>query len=193
MPYYLRSVLHLPRGPLAARWVSKRLAPRPGERILEVGPGVGSYALPIARSLLPEGTLHALDVQRKMLDALVRRAERSGLSNVVPTRGDARNLPYADHAFDAVLLITVLGEIPDSVAALREIRRVLAPGGRLLVGELAMDPDFISVGALRAMAPRAGLALEEVGGPGVAYGALLRPATSSLRRAAPELVPKGAP
>ncbi len=193
MPYYLRFILHLPRGPLSARRVSRRLEPRSGERILEVGAGVGSYALPIARSFLPEGRLHALDIQRNMLDALVRGAARSGLGNVVPARGDARNLPYADHAFDAVVLITALGEIPDSVAALREIRRVLAPGGRLLIGELAMDPDFIPVGALRAMAPRAGLALEGVVGPGIAYCALLRPAHSSLRSTADELVPKAAP
>lgn len=87
----------------------------------------------------------------------------------------AQALPYADHVFDTAYLVSVLGEIPDAVAALRDLRRVLKPGGRLLVGELAIDPDFIPLRALRAMASDAGLALERTAAPPFGYCAMLRP------------------
>ena len=64
-----------------------------------------------------------------------RRARRAGVHNIVASRGDAERLPYPDGQFDAAYLIGVLGEIPDQTAALRELRRVLKPEGRLVIGE----------------------------------------------------------
>lgn len=101
MPYFMRCVLFLPRGPHSPEYLKRVLQPRTGERVLEIGPGVGVHAIPIASSLLPHGVLDVLDVQQEMLDDLVRRARRSGLNNIVPTIGDAQKLPYADHTFDA--------------------------------------------------------------------------------------------
>jgi SAM-dependent methyltransferase len=63
----------------------------------------------------------------------------------------------------------VLGEIPDQQAALSEIARVLAPGGRLIVGELFGDPHFVSPGALERRAGAAGLRLEHRNGPAFGY------------------------
>lgn len=74
---------------------------------------------------------------------------RPQAQNVTATRGDACKLPFADHQFDASYLVAVLGEIPDRAAALRELRRVLQPGGRLVVGELFGDPHWVSPAALR--------------------------------------------
>ena len=56
--------------------------------------------------------------------------------------------------------MTVLGEIPDQTTALRELRRVLKPGGRLVVGELFGDPHWVGPGALRRRAEEAGLRFE---------------------------------
>ena len=81
-----------------------------------------------------DGSIEVFDLQQEMLDHTIRRAREKGLWNVNPTRGDAQDLPYEDDSFDAAILITVLGEIPDQDAALREIARVLRPGGRLIVG-----------------------------------------------------------
>ncbi len=99
----------------------------------------------------------------------MRRAGERGLPNVTPTRGDARELPYESSTFDAIVLVTVLGEIPDPDAAIREIARVLKPGGRLVVGELFGDPHYTSPGALRRSAEAAGLSFEYRNGPAVGY------------------------
>src|SRR5262245_2984085 len=78
MPYGMWWVLLLPRGPQAPKRLKQILQPRSGERILEVGPGIGVHALPIAAVLLPNGVLDVLDVQPELLDHLVRRAAKRG-------------------------------------------------------------------------------------------------------------------
>jgi ubiquinone/menaquinone biosynthesis C-methylase UbiE len=123
--------------------------------VLEIGPGIGLNALSIAAQLDP-GTLDVLDIQQPMLDNLMRRAARLGITNIKPCLGDARELPFPDHGFDAIYLMGVLGEIPEPERALREIHRVLRPGGRLAIGEFLLDPDFISPGALRKRVEQAG-------------------------------------
>lgn len=175
MPYFMRWVLLVPRGPHSPKHLKRILQPRSGERVLEVGPGVGVHALPIASSLLPNGVLDVLDVQREMVDNLARRATRKGLTNIVPKQGDAQKLPYPNLTFDAAYLIGVLGEIPDAVVALCEIRRVLKPGGRLVISESLIDPDFVSLPALQEKARDAGFVFERNTGPSFAYSALFRP------------------
>ncbi len=168
-PYGQRFWVQAPHPFITRRRLAAILAPRPGERILEVGPGTGYYALPVAGLLAPGGTLDVVDVQPKMLEHTLREAERRGLSNVVPTEADARSLPYPDASFDAAYLVTVLGEIPDQDAALRELRRVLVPGGRLVVGELFGDPHMVTFGALHERADAAGLRFERRLGGALAY------------------------
>ena len=175
MPYFMRWALLVPRGPQSPKNIERILQPRRGDRILEVGPGVGVHALPIASSLIPDGVLDVLDVQQEMLDDLMRRAASSGLTNIVAKQGDAQRLPYPDHTFDAAYLIGVLGEIPDARIALRELRRVLKPGGRLLIGEVLIDLDFISFRTLQEMTRDAGFAFEQKVGPSFAYSAVFRP------------------
>lgn len=174
MPHVGSWTLFMPRGPLSASRLRAVLQPRPGERVLEVGPGVGIYSLPIAAALAPSGILEVVDVQSGMLSDVLRRAERAGIHNIVATHGDAQRLAYSDATFDAVYLISVLGEIPDPASALRELRRVLKPGGRLIVGEFLIDPDFTSVRRTREMAASAGFVLEHTVGPRFAYFALFR-------------------
>lgn len=90
-----------------------------------------------------------LDLQAEMLALTMRRVRANNLVNVVPTRGDAAALPYPDGVFDAAYLVSTLGQVPDAPAALRELRRVLRPGGRVVVGELCYDPHGVFFGTLR--------------------------------------------
>jgi ubiquinone/menaquinone biosynthesis C-methylase UbiE len=72
--------------------------------------------------------------------------------------------------------VTVLGEVPDPAAALRELHRVLKPDGRLLVAEEVLDPDFIPLPRLRRLARETGFAVGDVAGWRFSYRALLSPA-----------------
>lgn len=157
-PYAARFSLDLLRPGLGRRRLAEVLEPRPGERILEVGPGTAHYTLDVAAAIAPGGgRLDAYDLQPEMLATVERRAGEAGITNVVCEQGDARSLPYADESFDAVFMVTVLGEIPDQDAALRQVRRVLRPGGRAVFGEIVLDPHVVTTGALRRRGEAAGL------------------------------------
>lgn len=165
-PYNQRFWVQAPHPFITRERLRELLDPEPGERILEVGPGTGYYTLDAAGWVGPAGSLDVLDVQEEMLDHTLRRAREAGIANVIPTLADATDMPYADGRFDAAYLVTVLGEIPDRDAALRELARVLRPGGRLVVGELFGDPHYVGIKGMREGAAAAGLGFERrAGGP----------------------------
>ena len=165
-PYSQRFWVEAPHPFITRARLREILEPRGGERLLEVGPGTGYYSLPVAGWLSPGGSLDVVDVQAEMLDHTLRRAREAGIGNITPAQADARELPFAADTFDGAYLVTVLGEIPDQDAALRELRRVVRQGGRIIVGELFGDPHMVTHGALARRAGEAGLRVErKLGGP----------------------------
>ncbi|HET8626626.1 MAG TPA: methyltransferase domain-containing protein [Thermomicrobiales bacterium] len=129
---------------------------RPGERVLEVGPGPGRLLLPTARRILPGGVAVGLDLQPGMARRLAAHARQENAANLAVVVGDAAALPFAPASFDVVYLSTVLGEIHDRAAALAECRRVVRPGGRLSVTEILPDPHYQNQEAVRRLAESAG-------------------------------------
>jgi ubiquinone/menaquinone biosynthesis C-methylase UbiE len=172
-PYSQRFWVQAPHPGITRDRLREILVPAPGERVLEIGPGTGYYTLDLAEWVRHEGSVEVFDLQQEMLDHTIRRARERGLWNVNPTQGDAQDLPYEDDSFDAAVLITVLGEIPDQEAALRQIARVLRPGGRLIVGELFGDPHMVTTGALQRRGEAAGLRFGGRVGSALAYFARL--------------------
>jgi ubiquinone/menaquinone biosynthesis C-methylase UbiE len=173
-PYSQRFWVQAPHPLITRERLRETLVPAAGERVLEIGPGTGYYTLDLAEWLGPGGQLEIFDIQQQMLDHTMELVAERGLGNVTATQGDAQSLPYDDDCFDAVVLTTTLGEIPDPDAALAEIARVLRPGGRLVVGELFGDPHFTSPATLRRRGERAGLGFEVRSGPPLGYFARLR-------------------
>lgn len=104
---------------------------RPGHRVLEIGCGTGNLALLVAR-LHPEAEIVGLDPDPKALARARRKAERRALS-VQLDQGFAEELPYPDGSFDRVLSAFMFHHLgaDEKVAALRETRRLLRPGGSL--------------------------------------------------------------
>jgi ubiquinone/menaquinone biosynthesis C-methylase UbiE len=174
-PYGQRFWVEAPHPIITRERLRSVLRPEPGERLLEIGVGTGYYSLDLAEWVGPEGTLELFDLQRVFLDHVIRAAGERGLQNLVPTQGDATDLPYEDASIDAVILTAVLGEIPDSTAALREIHRVLKPDGRLVVGELFGDPHFTTRSRLGRLGAEAGLPLTALSGNWFGYFAHLTP------------------
>lgn len=168
-PFQLRRWISVETPGLSSEGLRSLVEPRRGERILEIGPGIGLYSLPACRWLAPTGTLEVLDLQQEMLDETLRRADAEGITNLTAIRGDAQQLPFPDDVFDGAFVVTALGEIPDQEAALRELRRVVKPAGRVVIGELVIDLHGIRLSALRERAQRAGLRYERHIGWGVTY------------------------
>jgi ubiquinone/menaquinone biosynthesis C-methylase UbiE len=175
-PYGQRFWVEAPHPIITRERLRSVLRPEAGERLLEIGVGTGYYSFDMAEWIGPEGRLELFDLQQKFLDHVIRGAAERGLENLVPTQGDATALPFEDASVDAVILTAVLGEIPDSAAALREIRRVLKPGGRLVVGELFGDPHFTTRASLERLGAATGLSLGETSGNWFGYFGRLTPA-----------------
>jgi ubiquinone/menaquinone biosynthesis C-methylase UbiE len=173
-PYAQRHLLDIPLPLLTGRRLDVLLQPRPGERVLEIGPGTGLQSLHVAPQLGPGGELAIVDIQQQMLDHVMARAARRMIGNISPHLAGADALPFPDAQFDAAYLVTVLGEIPQPQAALAELRRVLKPGGRLVIGEFA-DRHHVTLPTLIRMANEAGLSFRRRTGVPCAYYALLAP------------------
>jgi SAM-dependent methyltransferase len=137
-----------------------RLQLLPTDRVLEVGCGPGFFS-PAVAYRLSAGHLTLVDAQAAMLEMALQRLEKQRLTNVSSVCGSADNLPFADALFDVVFMVTVLGEVPDRAAAVREAARVLRPGGRFSSTEAAGDPDRVKRGELDNLAGLAGLAKAE--------------------------------
>lgn len=128
------------------RWLSDNpetlLAPyaRPGMTVLEPGPGMGYFTLPMARMVGGKGRIVAVDVQPRMLSALSRRARKAGLLDRIETRlaqPDRLGLEDLRGAADSALAFAVVHEVPSPAAFFAEIAAALKPGALLLFAEPA--------------------------------------------------------
>lgn len=134
----------------------ERAGVRPGMRVLDAGCGPGRVTLPAARRVGPSGRVVALDVQPRMLAKLAERVEAERLANVDLVEAGLGEGKLPEEAFDVALLVTVLGEIGEKAAALREIHRSLRPGGVLSVTEVLPDPHYQRLARVRALGVAAG-------------------------------------
>ncbi len=113
------------------------------ERVLEVGAGTGFFLINLWQAGYVGDDVHATDISEGMLEICKRNAAEHGL-DVAVVQGDAEDLPYPDGRFDLVIGHAFLHHLPDPAAALREMHRVLAPGGTLVVaGEPTLWGDRI--------------------------------------------------
>lgn len=115
-----------------------------GATVLDLGCGSGTFTQEMARLVGAEGTVHAVDIQQPLLENAQARLTAAGVADRVRFHcSGAYDLPLADQSVDLVVLVAVLGEIPDKMRALREVQRVLKPGGTLAISEELPDPAYV--------------------------------------------------
>jgi demethylmenaquinone methyltransferase / 2-methoxy-6-polyprenyl-1,4-benzoquinol methylase len=108
----------------------------PGGAALDVCCGTGDLALELANRAGPEGSVVGCDFSERMLDAARAKAESRGVSGVRFEWADALELPYADASFDAATIGFGARNLADLDRGLAELRRVVRPGGRLVILEI---------------------------------------------------------
>ncbi|HEV8360967.1 MAG TPA: class I SAM-dependent methyltransferase [Candidatus Thermoplasmatota archaeon] len=133
---------------------------RPGARVLDVACGPGHIAFALAKVVGPSGRVTASDLVPAMVEGAQRLARARGVANVDFREADADALPFADASFDVVTCSHGVMFFPQPEKALREMRRVLRPGGRatlLAWGPPEGNPFLTSVSGpfFQRMAPRA--------------------------------------
>jgi len=116
----------------AQRALLEAAAPAPGERVLDVACGTGLVALEAARAVGAEGHVLGVDLSDRMVDAARARAQARSLRHADFARMDGEALALPDGGFDVALSALGLMYMPDPLQALREMRRVLRPGGRMV-------------------------------------------------------------
>ena len=132
--------------------------------VMELGCGSGAFTTFIARAVGDSGKVYAVDIQSAMIRQLERKlvkAENQDIKNVEIRQASAYELPFTDGSIDLACLVTVLPEIPDRGRALREIKRVLKPGGILAVTEFLPDPDYPLRTTTIRMCEREGFVLDD--------------------------------
>ncbi len=138
-------------------------------KVLELGSGTGFLTVEAARRVGDSGRLYCMDIQPEMVAKTRERMRRHNLDNVGVVVGNALALPFKDNVFDLAFLVTVLGEIPEPRVALRELNRVIVPGGILSVGEIVFDPHYYLRSSVKAKANHAGFEFLKESGSFLAY------------------------
>ncbi len=152
-----------------AAFIVEHLRLEEGMAVLDAGCGPGRLTVPVAKLVGASGVVVAVDVQSGMLDRARQKVAASGLNNVQFLNAAIGDGKLPNTCFDRALLITVLGEIIDPKAALKEIFNALKPGGILSVTEVIFDPHFQSCGTVTALASEVGFMVKERWGHKLAF------------------------
>jgi len=169
-PWWLGYLLASP----LRKWISdnpeRLLSPyvKEGMTVVEPGPGMGFFTLPLARIVGPAGRIIAIDIQARMLEGLRQRADKAGLSDRIEThlaQPDRMNLPALANAADLVLAFAVLHEMPSAESFFMEAAEMLKPGGLLYLAEPRGHVKAEAFAAEIEAARAAGLKFKEVPRP----------------------------
>jgi ubiquinone/menaquinone biosynthesis C-methylase UbiE len=131
-----------------------------GNSILDIGPGMGYFSIPLARMVGENGKVIAADIQPEMLRALRRRAKRAGVEQIITHLCKADSLGL-DMQFDFILAFWMVHEVPNQLAFFKEIKSILKHSGKFLLSEPVLHVSQAMYENTVKTAESAGLVLEE--------------------------------
>lgn len=168
----LRRMIHNP-DEILNKYVANKM------KVMDIGCGMGFFSLPAARLVGEQGNVISIDLQEKMIEALVRRAERQGLHNRIKTRVCKHNSLMTNdlaNEIDFVLAFAVVHEVQDKDRLFKEIGLVLKSGGCLLIAEPKGHVNEKDFTASIVLAEKAGFSVVERPTIGRSNAVLLRKA-----------------
>jgi len=146
----LRHFFHNPEKMLGS-YVSK------GMTVLDVGCGMGFFSIGLAKLVCDKGCVIAADVQPKMLEAMQKRSEKKGLSNIIQLHKSEPNRLGVDTPVDFVLAFWMVHEVPNPRLFFQQIRECLKSNGRILIAEPKFHVSSKRFQKIAALAQESGL------------------------------------
>lgn len=107
-------------------------------KVLDIGCAMGFFSLPLAQMVGSNGKVICVDLQQKMIESLIKRAEKAGLANRIETRICSENslaLDGLEEKIDFALASAVVHEVPNALSLFSQVHKAIKPGGRFLVVE----------------------------------------------------------
>jgi 2-polyprenyl-3-methyl-5-hydroxy-6-metoxy-1,4-benzoquinol methylase len=132
-----------------------------GNTVLDIGPGMGYFSIPLARMVGEGGKVIAADVQPEMLKVLLKRAKKAGVEDqIIPhlCKNDSLGL---NTRVDFILAFWMVHEVPDQLVFFKEIKSLLKPSGKFLFSEPILHVNQATVGETIKKAESVGLVLKE--------------------------------
>jgi cyclopropane fatty-acyl-phospholipid synthase-like methyltransferase len=129
----------------------KALKLKPGMTVCDLGCGNGFYTLKLAKEVVPDGKVLAVEIQKEMLDMLNRRAEKAGVKNIQPILSTVVDPKLPENAVDLILAVDVYHEMDHPVEMLAAMRKSLSKGGRMVLVEFRAEDESVPIKPLHKM------------------------------------------
>ena len=152
-----------------ASQIIEHLNLHPGMLVLDAGCGPGRVTIPLAKSMNKNIEVVAMDIQASMLGRVIKKSKKENLTNIQFLQVGLGKNTLEKNKFDRVILVTVIGEIPNQESAIKEIFKTLKPGGILSITETVFDPHYQSIKSILQMTEKIGFHERNRYGNFVAY------------------------
>ena len=153
-----------------ANSIVKNATLQPGMQVLDAGCGPGRVTIPLSKAVGENGAVTAMDIQPGMLERVEKKAKTENITNITFLQAGLGENKLEKNAFDRIILVTVLGEIPGKESAMQEIFSALKTNGILSITETIFDPPhYQSMGTVLKLAKKIGFQEKACYGNFIAY------------------------